>query len=212
MFGTNRCTAETEHQVGALESSRRLRFELPIVTAVAVLSALGRLGDLGWRAGRGWTLLNAYSRLSSPWVIFETLCSRDTAAGTCVTECCSSGTVLISPPSSWDRYQPMHQSWQSQLRTFILETVTGVTGAPGPWQSAAQPARLVSSSLAPSLPHSLPLTSFLPAPLPALSSSVWQCRDSCEGFAMLIEVWALEAWEAGGIITHHITLSPHLSS
>lgn len=68
MFGTNRCTAKTEHQVGALESSRRLRIELPIVTAVAVLSALGRLGDLGVAggAGRCWTLLNAYSRLSSP--------------------------------------------------------------------------------------------------------------------------------------------------
>lgn len=51
MFGTNRCTAATEHQVGALESSRRLRIELPIVTAVAVLSALGRLGDLGVAGG-----------------------------------------------------------------------------------------------------------------------------------------------------------------
>lgn len=51
MFGTNRCTAETEHQVGALKSSRRLRIELPIVTAVAVLSALGRLGDVGVAGG-----------------------------------------------------------------------------------------------------------------------------------------------------------------
>lgn len=49
MFGTNRCTAETEHQVGALESSRRLRIELPIVTAVAV-----HLADwVIWGGGRG---------------------------------------------------------------------------------------------------------------------------------------------------------------
>lgn len=58
MFGTNRCTAKTEHQVGALESSRRLRIELPIVTAVAVLSALGRLGDLGVADGAGGAVLD----------------------------------------------------------------------------------------------------------------------------------------------------------
>lgn len=85
-------------------------------------------------------------------------------------------------------------------------TVTGVAEAAGPDKVLP----VLSDLPSPRSPTDL-LSPSLTIHLPALSASVRPCGDVGEGYAKLIEVWALDACKAGSIITHHIRLSLHLS-
>lgn len=114
--------------------------------------------------------------------------------------------------STWDRYQPIRHMWQSQLKAFILLLSVRWLGLQV-LTNCCLACLIFPRSL--TFPHPDHLSSFfyyLSIPLPVLYGSGWLRGDGCKDLEMLTEVWALEAWVAGGTITRHIRLSPHLSS
>lgn len=91
--GVQQCRV-SQRQVEALESSELFFKHLQLLQTVVTV----QLAHLPDRRESSKCLF------SCPTAVFER------TVGSCVVERCSGGKVLISPLSSWDRYQPIHHS------------------------------------------------------------------------------------------------------